>query len=749
MSQYADLVVNTGTRVTDRLYTYEIPEELRDQIKKGSTVLVPFGRGSQTREGLVLKFRETCSFKTKPILSIVNSQPPLSEEAIFLASWMIEENLSDFNSAFQTVLPPGSSSRVKPKIKGYYQLTKEGEKASPRENAIKQKNVLALLAKEGALEQSRLFKETGASSETLKSLIQKGWIEKSQRRVYRRVSEDKTPDQKKELTFFQREAYEKILAKKGTYLLCGVTGSGKTEIYLQLVEHALGEGKEAIILVPEISLTPQTIHRFESRFGKKVAILHSRLSLGERYDEWEKIARGEVSIAIGARSAIFAPFHQLGIIVIDEEHESSYISEKNPKYHTDEIARLRANYHHCSLVLGSATPSFESLYRVEKGEMVRINLPERTGGRPLPHIEIVDMREELKRNNRSMFSVPLKTAMDQALEEGQQVILFLNRRGHTSFVFCRSCGYVYRCDACDVAMTYHKGRERLVCHYCGREKRMENRCPQCGSQAIKEFGAGTEQLEEEAKKLFPQARIKRADADTMRVKGAYSRVYHDMLEKKIDILIGTQMIAKGFDFPAVTVVGIMAADISLNLPDFRAAERTFQLITQVAGRSGRGEVPGRVFIQTYKADHPAIVYASRQEIDPFYRWERQNRYANAYPPFSRELFIRISGYDRNQALKRGWQIQRFLDEQRETAQGKIKNFADHLSDREKINKISMRIDGPVPCVIERIDRRYRFFVMVRSNDGEALKVLGREIIQRFPSSRELLMNVSLDPLSEM
>ena len=746
MSRYADLVVNTGTRVTDKLYTYEIPPAMRGKLQKGSTVLVPFGRGSRTREGLVLKLRETCDFKTKPILSIVEERAPLSEEAIALAQWMIEENLSDFNSAFQTVLPPGTLGQVKAKIKAFYQLTPEGERSSPKENAIKQTNVLELLSKEGSMAQAELLKETGASTETLKSLIKKGWIEKSEKRVFRRVSKEETTYLKKTLTPLQKMAYEKILGKKGTFLLCGVTGSGKTEIYLQLVEHALQEGKEAIILVPEISLTPQTIARFEGRFGKKIAILHSRLSLGERYDEWEKINSGKVSIAIGARSAIFAPFHHLGIIVIDEEHETSYISEKNPKYHTFDIAKLRADYHQCPLVLGSATPSIGTLYRVEKGEILRLDLPERAGGRALPQIQIVDMREELKKNNRSMFSAPLKKAIDLALEGGQQVILFLNRRGHTSFVFCRSCGYVYRCDACDVAMTYHKGKERLVCHYCAREKPMGKKCPQCGSTAIKEFGAGTEQVEEEAKKLFPQARIMRADADTMRVKGAYSKVYREMVEGKIDILIGTQMIAKGFDFPAVTVVGIMAADISLNLPDFRAAERTFQLITQVAGRSGRGDFPGKVFIQTYKADHPAIVYACQQDIDRFYQWERQNRYLNGQPPFARELLVRVSGYDRNETLKASWQIRHFMDRWKEKDPKERKTS---LKEGIHKDKTGIRIDGPAPCVIERIDRRYRFQVMVRSESKDHLKVLGREIIEDFPSGRDLTVNVSLDPLSEM
>ena len=729
MKLYAEVVVSTGTRMTDRRFSYLVPDRLKEEIREGMSVFVPFGRGNRKTPGLVLKLLEAedFDFEVKELLDIASNQMTLSRESLMIAEYMIDRNLSDYSSALSTVLPPGSFEEVKPLMRSRYGVSEEGRRAEPDKRAHKQREILDYLVSKGPTERAALLKATGASGTSLDSLLEKGWVVREEYRHFRRELPEVEGYRKKSLNPKQAEIFQAILQKPDSYLICGVTGSGKTEIYLQLVEDALKKGREAIVLVPEISLTPQTIDRFQGRFGDQVAILHSRLSRAERYEEWEKIYHGQVSIAIGARSAIFAPFRHLGVIIIDEEHEQSYISEKNPKYRTYEIAELRRRYHGCSLILGTATPSIETLYRVEEGACKRFDLYERANGQPLPPMEVIDMREELKENNRSMFSRSLYRAMTEALDRKEQVILFLNKRGHTSYVFCRKCGYVYRCDACDVAMTYHKHRNRLICHYCGREKDYRSACPACGSTAIKEFGAGTELLEEVLRKLFPDKRIVRADADTMRAKGAYHRVYHGMLNGDIDILVGTQMIAKGFDFPRLTVVGIVAADISLNLPDLRACERTFQLITQVAGRAGRGNLPGRVFIQTYKPDHYAIQTAVRHDVDGFYELELAMRREKNYPPISQELHIGIQGEDRPGCISRGRKIRSYLDRF-------FKNYEGFV-----------RLEGPTPSVIERINQKYRFAVIIRCLDKDLLVNLGKDLISRFPTRKEMNIIVSLNP----
>ncbi len=726
--KFAGVICSTGTRLTDKVFTYSIPKEMRAGIRIGSSVYVPFGRGNKKTEGILVEFYDNCSMKTKPIISIVENMPVVDKEGIDLAYFLARETLSDYSSAFQTVLAPGGFGAYKPKVRAFYTLTELGREAKAPKGALRQQAVLDYLADQGSEEQAKLIKASGASSSTLKTMLDKGWIAKSDKRILRRQADQIGGQGKKSLNSDQQRVFDTISKKTGNYLICGVTGSGKTEIYMQLVEQALNKGKQAIVLVPEISLTPQTIERFEKRFGKEVAILHSRLSNAERYEEWEKIKTGRASIAIGARSAIFAPFKDLGLIVIDEEHENTYVSEKNPKYHTYDVAKFRADYHGCSLVSGSATPSMASLYRAEKGEMIRLDLPRRVGNRPLPDIELIDMREELKKGNRTMFSEDLYKAMLEALNKKEQIILFLNKRGHTSFVFCRSCGYVYRCDACDVSMTYHKYKNRLVCHYCGREKRAVGVCPRCGSKAIKDFGAGTEQLEEEVKKLFPKARVKRADADTMGRKGSYEDIYNKMLGGEIDILLGTQMIAKGFDFPKVSVVGIISADISLNLPDLRAREKTFQLLTQVAGRAGRGDLVGKVFVQTYKPDNPAILAASTHDVDAFYKSEKEIRLLRGYPPITRDMQVRLAGADRRAVFNKGLEIKSFIE----------KNIA---------NVREGTFEGPAPSVIERIDRKYRFAIMIRGKHREDLRKLGQELIDRFPTNREINIILTLDPIS--
>ncbi|MDY5841686.1 MAG: primosomal protein N' [Peptoniphilaceae bacterium] len=729
MSLFAEVVVSTGTRVTDQIYTYSVPENLVGNIHVGLRVVVPFGRGNRERTAIVLRLfeQDQIAYSVKEILHAAEEKAQINQESIALAKFLIDRYLSDFSSAFRAVLPPGKPGGYQPVLRRYYRISEEGLQAAPPLNAKRQHAILNFLRDGNTRSEQEIRDALAITIAPLRALCGKGWLICSEERASRRTAAIGEAYEKRILTEAQQAVYDRIVAKNGFYLLRGVTGSGKTEIYLQLVEKALSEGKQAIVLVPEISLTPQTIARFEGRFGQQVAILHSRLTQSERAEEWEKIACGKASIAIGARSVIFAPFRELGVIIVDEEHESSYVSDQNPKYHTNAVAAFRAQYHNCPLVLGSATPSIETLYQAEQGRLTRLDLPERVGNKAMPQIQVVDMREELKKNNRSMFSLPLQEAISDALRKKQQVILLLNKRGHTSFVFCRRCGYVYRCDACDVAMTYHKGKDRLVCHYCGREKARRKTCPQCGSNAILEFGAGTEMLEEETRKLFPKARIVRADADTMRTKGSYQKVYQRMLDGSIDILLGTQMIAKGFDFPNVTVVGIVSADITLNLPDFRAQEKAFQLVTQTAGRAGRGDVPGKVFVQTYKPEVSAIVEAAHQDVDGFYRKEIRFREENGYPPFVSELIIRITSRIRKNALEKGQQIRKALDGEQ----------------RYRL----MRIDGPSPCVMERIDGRYRFAILVRSKSRQELESLGRYVIRNFPGNEKIHVVVTIDPVS--
>lgn len=728
MTCYVEVLIAGTTRKTDRPFTYRLPETLKEGAESGRLCEVPFGRSNRRTQALVLRVFDADSlpFPTKDIFGWLAGVPLVNEEGMALVRYMVAHDLSDQTSAIQTVLPPGRLGAYRPLMRSFYHLTEEGRGARLSERAVKQQAVVAAL-KDGELSRRELLARTQATSDTLKRLEAKGLLVRTEKRVERRAFHPEAYDAPKPLTAEQQEVYSRICEKTGAYLICGVTGSGKTEIYLQLVARALQEGKEAIVLVPEISLTPQTIARFAGRFGDQIAILHSRLSTEERYEQWERIQNGEVSIAIGARSAIFAPFEHLDIVIIDEEHESSYASEKNPRYHARDIAAFRARWHGCSLVLASATPSVDSLYAAERGEITRLNLRHRVHNRPLPDTQIVDMREELKANNRSMFSRALYEAMGEALRQREQIILFLNRRGHTSYVFCRQCGYVYRCDACDVAMTYHKHRHKLICHYCGREKAPRATCPQCGSSAIREFGAGTEQLEEACRALFPKARIARADADTMRKKDAYDKIYQGMKNREIDILIGTQMIAKGFDFPRVTVVGVMAADVSLNQPDVRAGERTFQLITQVAGRAGRDERAGHVFIQTYKPMHPVLQAAAAHDVDAFYEGEMAYRRENGYPPLRHEMQILLSGEKRAEVLSRAQAIRSTIES----------------SDERSV----LFVDGPTPALIERINLRYRFQLVVRCTERGVLAQLGEKLIEVFPTSPDIWVIVSIDPMS--
>lgn len=569
----------------------------------------------------------------------------------------------------------------------------------------------------------------------LNAVIEKGAASYFQEEIYRNpFSKDVHKSVALQLTDEQDVALYQILQSMNskmatTFLLHGVTGSGKTEVYLQAIQEAINHGQEAIVLVPEISLTPQMTERFRARFGDLVAVMHSGLSKGEKYDEWRKIGRGEVKVAVGARSAIFAPFTNLGLIILDEEHESTYKQEDTPRYHARDVAIWRSQFHQCPVILGSATPSLESFARAKKNIYTLLTLSQRAKKQALPTVQVVDMREELHKGNRSMFSQSLADAMKVRLEKKEQMVLFLNRRGYSSFVLCRDCGTVVQCKNCDISMTYHRSTETLKCHYCGYEERVPTECPECHSEHIRFFGTGTQKIEAEIHKVFPEARVLRMDVDTTRQKGAHERILDDFGAGKADILLGTQMIAKGLDFPKITLVGVLSADTSLNLPDFRAAERTFQLLTQVSGRAGRHDLPGEVIIQTYTPEHYAIQLSKEQHYEPFYEQEMAMRHKFAYPPYFFVVLIQITHEDVMMAAEYAGKAMDWL--------------------KLKLSKQVVLI-GPTAASISRVQNRYRYQCLIKYKKEPNLIETLQQLIRLYRTEwvkKGVQLTVDLDPAS--
>ncbi|MFR5169875.1 MAG: primosomal protein N', partial [Clostridium paraputrificum] len=579
--------------------------------------------------------------------------------------------------------------------------------------------------KDGELTKSEIINDYSLSSYSLNKLIENGYLLTEDRVVYRYNTRSYIEESKNVLNDEQKNAFNKILNsdKKG-FLLKGVTGSGKTEVYMNLVGETLKEGKSAIVLVPEISLTPQMIERFKGRFGKNVALFHSKLSQGERFDEWYRIKKGEARLVVGARSAIFLPLDNLGIIIIDEEHENTYKSEQNPKYLTKEVAKFLSEIKGCKYILGSATPSIETYYEALNGKLELVEIKNRVSNRPLPQMEIVDMREELKSRNLSLLSRSLYNEMKETLERKEQIILFLNRRGFSSFVSCRSCGYVFKCPECDLSMTYHKNGY-LICHYCGRAQREQKVCPECGSKYVKFFGAGTQRVEEEVKKYFPKARVMRMDVDTTRNKDSHENIYNAFKSGEGDVLIGTQMVSKGLDFKNVTLVGVLAADISLNIPDYRSSERTYQIITQVAGRAGRGEKKGKVVIQTYTPNSLSLQYAIENNYNDLYNEEIKVRKIMNYPPFSTIFLI-------NSISKDERKLKEFMNKVGESLR-KL------LDSRENI-----QILGPVPCIITKLKDNYRWQIIIKGNLDNKLKLKIKDILYELNKSVYNEIRISMD-----
>ena len=665
--KYADIIIDISTKHVDRVFQYRIPSELETEVQVGSRVEVPFGKGDTRRKGYVVSITTIPSFepeKTKSILGILPDAVSVQEQMILLAWWMKERYGSTMNQALKTVMPV--KAKVAPKEeKTIHSLKSESELLELLAEAERKKHkarirLFRALLENGDLPYRLTAEKLGITMAMLKPLEDKGMIRiLAEKKSRNPVCCTEREQNKLILNPEQRRAADTVIedmenGKSDTYLLYGITGSGKTEVYMELIEHVICQGKQAIVLIPEISLTYQTVMRFYRRFGNRVSIINSRLSAGERFDQLERAANGEIDIMIGPRSALFTPFANLGLIIIDEEHEGAYKSENVPRYHAREVAEMRAQMNHASLVLGSATPSMESYYRAQNGQYRLLTLQNRAkSNSKLANVHVVDLREELAEGNRSVFSRKLRELMEERLAKGEQIMLFMNRRGYANFVSCRSCGEAFRCPHCDVSLTYHRDG-RMKCHYCGYEVWMPRNCPTCGSPYIAPFGTGTQKLEDMTRKTFPEAKVLRMDADTTAKKGSHEEILQAFAEGDADILIGTQMIVKGHDFPKVTLVGIMAADLSLYVPDFRSGERTFELITQASGRAGRGELAGDVVIQSYTPDHYAITSAADQDYEMFYRQEMVYRKMMAYPPAIGLFCVMLSSKD-EAALNRGIQ----------------------------------------------------------------------------------------------
>lgn len=716
-----EIIINTNVKTLNKTFDYNVPDDLEPKL--GDRVYVHFGNQKKLDEGIIIGFKDKSEYKLKDIVKIQKDN--ISENRIKLAQWMSNRYFCNLSECLKLMLPPGTGNkeetkRTKEKTLNVYSLSKTiAEIETDIENKLirgnKQIDVLRLLYDNHNMSLQDIEIMAKASSATVKTLVDKGYLKQSEKQIERDPFQEKEIQKTNELklNIEQQDAYCSI-DKPGEYLLHGITGSGKTEIYLQLIKRELENGKTAIVLVPEISLTPQTIDRFTSRFGKeKIAVLHSKLSNGERFDQWNKIKEGKAQIVIGARSAIFAPIKNLGIIIIDEEHDSSYQSESTPQYDALEIARKIADEENIKLVLGSATPDTRTYKNALEGKITLIELTKRANNARLPEVEIVDLRDELANGNHNMISTKLKNEIQKNIESKNQTILFLNRRGFSNFIMCKTFGNVIKCKRCDISMTYHKDENKLKCHYCGLEEQVPNKCPNCGSKELKYSGAGTQKLEEEVHKLFPTASTIRMDIDTVTKKHSHEDILTKFKEDKIDILIGTQMIVKGHDFPKVTLVGVISADNALNIGDYRASEITFQVLTQVAGRAGRGEQNGKVIIQTYNPDHYAIECAKEQDFKKFYQIESKIRKTLKYPPFCDIIVLDFSSLNKHEI-------------QRDT-----KKLHQYLKNRIINEKFGVLLYSPLPCPVEKINDRYRWRIIIKCIYDEKMNKLLKETLEEF------------------
>lgn len=810
----ASIVLGNTARVFDKKYTYAVTQDLLDQICVGCRVLVPFGKGSKSKEGFVLEINPEDTLdphiEYKPIKQVLEPYPLLKADNIKLLEWMKRQYICTYSDAIKCMLPPGINIKTVKTVKlisasektdfkknnlnriieelaceggeceyellsekcgirgfkkyiqelcnsgsvcieeGYEQKVnaktlRAVSLAKPREEIIEELEnnlikriqhirVLEILLDNETVPVSDIQRYAGVSPSVLDTLSKYGYVCYKDMEIQRNPLKGMqyarteplppTGEQSLALSRLKQQLDENIYHES---LIHGITGSGKTEVYLQLISHCFEAGKRAILLVPEIALTPQMVERFVSRFGKRVAVMHSKLSLGERFDQWRLISEGKIDVVVGARSAIFAPISKLGLVIIDEEHESSYKSESLPRYNAKEVAQERCRINNALLVYGSATPSVEMYFRAVNGEAALIEMQSRPNSAKLPKVELVDMREELEKGNRSPFSEKLAGELDKNIHKRQQSILFLNRRGFSTFVICRDCGYTMKCPECNIALTYHSKNNRLICHYCGFTVKNPVECPSCKSKNIRHFGIGTQKIEEEIKQKFPDCSVIRMDTDTVGYKNSHQEILSRFKNENINIMVGTQMIAKGHDFPNVTLVGVLAADSMLNLGDFRSAERTFQLITQVAGRAGRGDAEGRVVIQTYNTEDYSILAACDQDYKEFYKKEILIRKQLDYPPFSNIALVTFSGRKDREVF--------------DIAKGTITDLADNSPE-------NFTILGPSRCPIPKISNKYRWRLVIKSKDGERLVQRLTEMADkqwRKVKDSDVLMSIDINP----
>lgn len=827
MEKYAKVIVRSNTFHTDNLFTYKIPEFLKNQICVGHRVLVPFGKGNKPTEAFVFKISDTLEedMKLKEVVDVLDEEPIFKLEDLELVNWMKNRYLCTYIDCINLIYPKGykvnnykvvslsdevknlkedefeklflslgdiqkdiieqiNNSKGKLKVEKlkkipsinsilynmskkniidlkweyknhkneknlcYISLSIEANEVDEylKKNKInlgaKQKEIVNFLKNNDRVEINDLIDILKSSKQSILSLQNKNLINIELEDYYRNPENAYTLEKKEiYLNEEQKNACNKVIAEmfdenKKPYMLHGVTGSGKTEVYMEIIEYALSQGLDSIVLVPEIALTPQTITRFKNRFGDIVGVFHSQLSEGQKHDVYKAIKAGNIRILIGARSALFAPFNSLGVIIIDEFHETSYKSEKNPKFSAIEVAKFISNKNNISLVLGSATPSIDEYYKAKNGEYNLIEIKQRANKNPLPKIEVVDMKEELNKGNKSIFSFKLQDEIKHAIKNNNQVILFLNRRGYASFVSCRSCGYVFQCENCDISLTYHKGKNIGRCHYCGYEREIPKECPECSSTYVKPFGVGTQKIEEELKVIFPELKVLRMDKDTTSKKGSLEEILNKFKNKEADILIGTQMLSKGLDFDNVTLVGILSADMILNFPDFKSFETTFQLITQVSGRAGRSDKEGKVVLQTYDTDHYSIRRAINYDFEGFYEDEIKVRKVFGYAPFNNMISVVVSGENENLVKKN---IQNMYDSIIYLLKGRgITGFEFIL--------------GPNPCSISKINQNYRWQILFKDDNIEINLLKGiikyicitkRDVV----FSKEINISIDINPNS--
>ncbi len=736
---FADVIVDISVKSLDRPFQYIVPEEMAEDAVVGARVRIPFGRADRTVQGYIIGLAREAKFavdRTKSILEIEKQGVVVESHLLSLAYWMKENYGSTMNDAIRAVLPVRKEIRQKVRHMVYPRVGREELAYSLSECERKHyharaRAIRALLGQddlEKGVDHAVLLKDHKVTLSVLRGLEEQGLIEVADSRRYRDpIHLDRQPEEVPELNGEQRGIVDAIVGEyrrglRGTYLIHGVTGSGKTEVYMNIITQVIADGKQVIVLIPEIALTFQTVGRFYSRFGSRVSVMHSRLSYGERFDQFERARQGGIDIMIGPRSALFTPFERLGLIIVDEEHETSYQSETPPKYHAREVAVKWAQMRDASVILGSATPSMEAYYRARQGRYKLFTLKHRAGGAVLPRVWVTDLREEFQRGNSSVFGRDLEEMMRERLEKKEQTILFLNRRGYAGSVSCRKCGEAVRCPHCSVSLTAHlyRGRPvRLVCHYCGFLREMPSACPNCGSVYMGTFGIGTQKVEEIVRERFPDARVLRMDADTTKGREGHEKILQAFGEGSADILIGTQMIVKGHDFPNVTLVGILAADLSLNAGNFRAAERTYQLLAQAAGRAGRGSKPGDVVLQTYQPDHYSITCTAAQDYVGFYERELAQRQMLHYPPVSNILGVLVFSQDQGQGRDLSYELAQ-----------KMRQFGKAV------------ILGPAPAPLAKAKDVYRHMVYAKCPDYRVLRQI-KDGLEAYMRGQETYRNCRL------